>query len=436
MDCHERAWREEKFLSFALAYIQDPLPTGADSLYSGSRPVYLGSFSDDGDLSEAEAFELQRTYVPTDEEVQDTALDNWRNLSKHPAVTMEWVSAHPELPWSWRLLSFNPNLTLEFLLEQSANSDVFDWAVVSCHKNITPEMMLATKAQLPWAWVHVASNPNLTIEFITQHPKLWINWNYYSINPGVSMETVLNNPSMPWNYYAMLDHPHLSAEVVRLHCHYLSPHAFIDRRIGTLDDVIGCLSPREWQVDDGKWSGLSTHPAITFDFILLHRDKNWHWWSIGKHPNVTMKHIAVNLDLPWEWFTVSKNPNLRLEFVLAHREFNWHWYDISRNPGITMDDVAAHPELPWRWTGLRFNPNLTMERCLLNRASLWHLDFTLECSFDVERKEYVRQSSCRLSLLSLMDEDYNREEGVLDLCNAVDLVFQNEYLVSFLVQYV
>ena len=42
----------------------------------------------------------------------------------------------------------------------------------------------------------------------------------------------------------------------------------------------------------------------------------------------------------------------------------------------------------------------------------------------------------RLALLSLMDEDYNREEGVLSRTNAIDLVFQNEYIISRMYSYV
>ena len=42
----------------------------------------------------------------------------------------------------------------------------------------------------------------------------------------------------------------------------------------------------------------------------------------------------------------------------------------------------------------------------------------------------------RLALLSLMDEDYSREEGVLSRTNGIDLVFQNEYIISRMHSYV
>ena len=42
----------------------------------------------------------------------------------------------------------------------------------------------------------------------------------------------------------------------------------------------------------------------------------------------------------------------------------------------------------------------------------------------------------RVALLSLIDEDYNREKGVLDLTNVFDLVFQNEYMISRMYSYV
>mgnify|MGYP003386190469 CR=1 FL=1 len=51
-------------------------------------------------------------------------------------------------------------------------------------------------------------------------------------------------------------------------------------------------------------------------------------------------------------------------------------------------------------------------------------------------KRNQTRSVRRLALLSLMDEDYNREEGVLSRTNAIDLVFQNEYIISRMYSYV
>ena len=58
----------------------------------------------------------------------------------------------------------------------------------------------------------------------------------------------------------------------------------------------------------------------------------------------------------------------------------------------------------------------------------------LEINALLRRNEF--RPLCRLALLSLMDEDYNRKEGVLSLTNTLDLVFQNEYIISRMYSYV
>jgi len=59
-----------------------------------------------------------------------------------------------------------------------------------------------------------------------------------------------------------------------------------------------------------------------------------------------------------------------------------------------------------------------------------------EISINALLKRNITRPVRRLALLSLMDEDYNREEGVLRLTNVLDLVFQSEYIISRMYDYV
>ena len=107
---------------------------------------------------------------------------------------------------------------------------------------------------------------------------------------------------------------------------------------------------------------------------------------------------------------VSDNPNLNMAMVLSHSTKDWNWDGVSLNPGITMDDIQQHPHLPWT-TDIARN------------------------EFKKDKQAYVDSKMSRLGLLSLMDEDYFREEGVLNRDNCMDLVFQSEYLVSLMSAY-
>ena len=49
--------------------------------------------------------------------------------------------------------------------------------------------------------------------------------------------------------------------------------------------------------------------------------------------------------------------------------------------------------------------------------------------------DYIDQWLCKYSVLSMHDEDYDRGEECLDYSNVVDLVIQNEYCTSYILDY-
>ena len=59
----------------------------------------------------------------------------------------------------------------------------------------------------------------------------------------------------------------------------------------------------------------------------------------------------------------------------------------------------------------------------------------LRNSFSKEYVAYVNSEMSRVSLLSMMDEDYHRVEGVLDHDDAMDMVLQSEYIISLMSAY-
>ena len=55
--------------------------------------------------------------------------------------------------------------------------------------------------------------------------------------------------------------------------------------------------------------------------------------------------------------------------------------------------------------------------------------------FTVDKENYVSRLINRVCLMSLMDEDYYREPGILNRSNPIDLVFQSEYVISHILKY-
>ena len=69
------------------------------------------------------------------------------------------------------------------------------------------------------------------------------------------------------------------------------------------------------------------------------------------------------------------------------------------------------------------------------RSKYLYGDELLSNSFTLEKEQYVSKQITRICLMGLMDEDYNRAVGVLDRSNPIDLVCQNEYIISLSLKY-
>jgi hypothetical protein len=52
----------------------------------------------------------------------------------------------------------------------------------------------------PWDYHGIIYNPNITMEFIEAHPgKPWV-WSAISRNPNITMEIIEKYPEIPWNW--------------------------------------------------------------------------------------------------------------------------------------------------------------------------------------------------------------------------------------------
>lgn len=88
---------------------------------------------------------------------------NWFELTKNPAITLEMITNNPDLPWKLDMLSFNPNVTKEFVFE---NKNKINWYFKSLtkNKNIKLEDVLTNKE-----FYSPIMNPNITLSYIRKN---------------------------------------------------------------------------------------------------------------------------------------------------------------------------------------------------------------------------------------------------------------------------
>lgn len=201
---------------------------------------------------------------------------DWFSISRNSHTTLKHVKTHHHLPWSYKGLSYNPNVTFENVLDNLHES--WDWFGVSKHNNVKMEHVIANPT-LPWNGGGLSVNPNIVWEHVCMHPNL--DWDLSLI--VLSLDVPLS--SVPEKYI-----------------------------------------PQYW---------VRMSRTCSFDYIVSHPSFPWNWYSVSLSERVTWTDITEHPDLPWDRLGVSMNRNLTWIDVARNmksdKPFPWDWNALSMN---------------------------------------------------------------------------------------------------------
>jgi hypothetical protein len=86
-----------------------------------------------------------------------------------------------------------------------SHTDKVNWSILTYHEYITPEFILANP-EYSWDLQYMSLNPNLTMDFINQHPDIpWI-WLYVS-KLKLTMKDINENMDKPWDWKILSGNP-------------------------------------------------------------------------------------------------------------------------------------------------------------------------------------------------------------------------------------
>ena len=244
------------------------------------------------------------------------------------------IDLHPDKAWDWYCLSYNPNVTAEFINNHSPES--WNWYVVSCNPNITWKD-INDFPHLLWDWNGILRNPNVTPDMIDLYKQFLqiinsCDWKSVSSNPNLTLEFINKHSDVKWDWH-----------------YYLSKNQYI-----TLDIIIANLD-KPW-----NWPKVSMNYNLTLDFINQHPNVNWDWNMISR--NMNLDTIDANPDLKWDWYRgVSCNPNVTMEFINKHKNKDWEWNYISQYCNITLTDIVNNPDRHWNMRGILRNPHIIID---------------------------------------------------------------------------
>ena len=78
-----------------------------------------------------------------------------------------------DLPWDFKAMSNNPNLTMEFINKYDIQK--WAWSSISKNKNITTWGIVQENPSYPWNYNGLALNPNITWDIIKENLHLFSN---------------------------------------------------------------------------------------------------------------------------------------------------------------------------------------------------------------------------------------------------------------------
>lgn len=269
---------------------------------------------------------------------------DWSNISQ----TASFSFIQHDLPWDWKSLSKTPNITEEFVRNNTEKRwDLFN---LTTNPALFPKFIIAMiqsnkterKIKLYNIGIRISYNPNLTVKFAQENSHIDWDWKYISktlpissIIPQLVMIDLQKNPTVDpnslskLNYFSLSTNPGLSKQFIEEH---------IDEK---------------WD-----WGHLLNNKVIDMDFVYKYESHIWSIYSLSMCPDLPLSFIKKYIDRLWDIMHLSENKNLTPEFIEKYINKSWNWNDFSNNKNMNADFVIKYHDKNWDWIKLADNESI------------------------------------------------------------------------------
>ena len=309
---------------------------------------------------------------------------DWKKLSENKAITMDIIKATHDLPWDQILMTRNPNITWDFIINhiEYGNWKKSDWCWESISKKHVTMDIVKSRPDLPWDyealsdnisiniddvlenieqpwdWWALSINTNMTWDIIQAHKTLPWREQSLSANPSITWDIIKDNHNVDWNHDNFIRNPHFTLEIVNNNPSIFREFLYMNR-VYNIEDTPN--------YDRHGWSEISSN--VTWDIVKDNPNKPWNYYYLSQ--NVTWDVVLNNLDKPWYYPQLSYNANITWDIVEGSqgsqdRHIAWNWHSLSANPSVfrlTTDDIKMLSKLvpnvrciQARWRDAFYNP--------------------------------------------------------------------------------
>ena len=330
---------------------------------------------------------------------------NWTKISSNSRITEKITRDYSHLPWCFRGLSMNPNVSLSWIIKEQSKYISWDWTCLSQNPSVSLSW-LDIFHEKSWDWTALSSHPNFTLDWIKHHPTKPWSWDELCRAPQFQLDW-LEDEIMEysiWSPYLVSTHPNCTWDEI---LHHSMIKQWMDRSetntrlvyLGLVNNPSiswdgiqsilqsGYISRREL-----PWRQISASKEITWDIVREYPEYPWNWYGLSENPNITEEIIDEFYTKPWVWETLGQNPNLTLSFILTHLDQPWDWkywvkttyiwHFVSSHSSITPYEIITNPSLPWIWSKVSQNPNLSWDLIERYPTKSWDWDAVSRHSMD------------------------------------------------------
>ena len=279
-----------------------------------------------------------------------------------------FFNKHSELIIDYELLSYNPNITFDYIIENKYCL----WSDVILNKILGKNIINYTLYNKYYNEMHKFYKFDILYELFETWDNLLyiekkfghkIKYNILSMNKNISWDIIINNIHKDWNFeYLVIYNQNITIDIVLNNKKYFN------------DKCIKLLSKNK----NIKWQD-----------IIKYNNIDWNYTDLSLNRNITFDIVLNNLDKNWCFNRLSSNPNITIDIILKYNNFQWSIYWYSFNPNIRLNDIDKI-----KFTNYTPNKNLIIKNLFLN-------------NYDIDRNEYFQNNNIQIdqNLINILNND-------------------------------
>lgn len=286
------------------------------------------------------------------------------------------LEAFPDENWNHYELFRNPNLTVEYIIQHPRRE-----YMIECNKKASIKDMLKYP-DVGWYWHHLEDRRDFRIDFLFEGSKSWLIVRDIDevFHPKPNQEYIKSNDQTWWEWTEISEQKYDTIDQMLI---YELPDP---TRYLLMNAPLEVILSKGMTIDYDK---LSFNHSVSESYIREHINLDWYFDEVVSHSNISENFVLEHLDKLKFRDRLEYNPNLSEEFIIEHRLQIIDDKRLLNNPNISIEflirkihdnrlltqratkqDILNNPGYQWEWLNVFKSGKLEWEDIHLIKDSL------------------------------------------------------------------